>query len=222
PSNHRLWDACETATDLNLSNYLEFLVREIDGILALFKETSTSVNAIPHKSKAAILSHAEVVWWESKLYRNLPLMTSLAMEVRRNLDTLEKSQVSSWDGISDKLSDGWAITRLSTSRMYDSCDAVTAVGTLLGFYLTRFGTVNLDTGYRYHVDRDGKGTVTFEDNLLYWNYLIDRGGAQSFALGKVARANRLAFQIAMLESFWDISSHFKARRVFDLLDQLSR
>ena len=150
-----------------------------------------------------------------------PRVWSIGLDVLEKLREHHKGFTSDdrrqYKDILAKLSDGWAISRVGSSAS-DYVDSVSATAMFLTHYLTRFGACDPSKNFRYHLDRD---PATFEiiaqPGVLYWDFLLDRGSAQSFATGIKARNERLQFQVAMLDSFWDISSHLRARRVYDLI-----
>ncbi len=112
---------------------------------------------------------------------------------------------------------GWALTRYDQNSL-QHLNSVVATALILGQYITRHGvTIRHEPGTRYQLDRDSATKVIKFQPLRYADYLIDRGGAQRFCFKPEARASRLHNQIAIIESFWDFSCHFRARRVMDLL-----
>jgi hypothetical protein len=142
------------------------------------------------------------------------LVLDLYLKLSKHQPSLRLGQRQEHQPALDLLAEGWAITRhdLDAAKYVNS---VAGTALILGQFITRH-SVFQNPGMRHQVDRDPKtGEIEFLD-CVYGDYLIDRGAAQRFCFKPDARGKRLQNQIAILGSFWDLSSHFRARRVMDL------
>lgn len=205
------------APELLVGDADRFFSQHIDGLMQLFPETSSLSDAALAKTKEIFLQHLHVFWDEAKLNHYLPRLWPIALDVYRKLSKdhlgYRVEQRAQYTEMLGKMADGFAITRYDMdSKAY--VDSVAATSLILGQYLTRHGLVNQEQ--RVHLDRDEKMNVEFRHES-YSPYLIDRGSAQRACFDPSARGRRLRNQIGILESFWDCSSHFRARRVMDLL-----
>jgi hypothetical protein len=70
-----------------------------------------------------------------------------------------------------------------------------------------------------HLRRDPEtGDISFQHACGKWHeFLIDRGAPAMFCCVPSTRRGRLRKQIAILKTFWDISSALRARRLYQII-----
>lgn len=198
---------------------LDFAKDELPVVFALFPETASLSLADTQKVQEACIEHVSVFLEEGQFSYYLPHLWDLILDLYGKLSEdqpgFRLEQRQEHQPALDLLAEGWAITRhdLDAAKYINS---VAATALILGQFITRH-SVFQNPGMRYQVDRDPKtGEINFLD-CVYGDYLIDRGAAQRFCFKPDARGKRLQNQIAILGSFWDLSSHLRARRVMDLI-----
>lgn len=212
---HQLDKDETTLNDSIFQKSFEMLEESLDFFIRLLPEASELNDS---KLKQAIREQLKVYWRECHLDAYLTPMWKTAKinfydRLCNDLTGFSKEHRSRNMDSLDCLANGWAITRHAEDGYMDS---VAGTAILLGSYLTRF-KLCANSRQRLHLDRDELGNVFFAENVDYSTFLIDRGSSQRFVCEPKDRADRLRHQIGLLESFWDFSSHFRARRILALL-----
>lgn len=89
--------------------------------------------------------------------------------------------------------------------------------TMLSIYITRSG---IDPTKELILYRDPTtGIISYPRKKGEWNeVLIDRGAAAMFCAIPKVRGRRLQQQISILKTFWDMASHFRGRRLCEIID----
>ena len=206
--------------EYTLEKFSCFFRAQLDSIFVLFPETSTFHSEEDKQTvRDAFMEHAHLFWEHCRLDFYLSGIWRISCEIYKKLcnDHHGFRQGERQCAAADvsKSDEGWALCRLDSEAYIDS---VTGTALLLGRYLTRHGIASADSLYpRQQLDRNAKRDIVFTKGRFYGDFLISRGSAQRFAINPNARGLRLRNQIAMMETFWDFSSHFRARRVMDLL-----
>jgi|GEM_PF-6028276 len=165
---------------------------------------------------------AEIFWIESSVDIYIPLLMNIRNDICQNLKSGNHGHgIDILESKRNEMLSGWSFSRVG-EKIADYYDAVAVAVILLKYDVCQYvewvrfdGSDFADS--RMLLDRNPiSGDVYYKKGMQYSKYLIDRGVSQRFCIVPKARANRLLFQISLLESFSDISSHYRARRICTL------
>lgn len=196
------------------------LLKECIETMVLFSPEVCSLEMMHSEYfKSAIEEHFTIFWEEALLSIYLkPLwhiaINGFAVPLQDAMFGISANDRASFASDVASMRHGWALSRLSSGDRY--LDSVAATAIFLGDYVTRFGDY-FDHSVDLHLRRSREGRPTFEKARKSAVFLFDRGAAQRFCFTPAARAQRILHQIAILESFSDLASHFRARRVQAIL-----
>lgn len=118
------------------------------------------------------------------------------------------------------LDEGRAVARSLCPDRYrsgedDAMDPTLLVCEMLRVYMESVKSV---PGKDVHLHRDrNTGDISFEGKHNWHEFLIDKGAVSRFCPVPSVRRRRLRAQIAILKTFWDISSSLRARRLKEII-----
>lgn len=122
--------------------------------------------------------------------------------------------------VQEAMREGRAVLRMACPAEYQTgedqaLDPMSLICAMLRAYI---GEIANATGKDIHLPRDPTSRdICFGQNRNWHEFLIDRGSPAMFCPVPTARRARLRRHIAIVKTFWDISSGLRARRLAEII-----